>query len=201
MAKHINVHISTSLSEDEWKVLRSFCEKAKRLATTKLISNGNASIRGKIRYEQNMGLWFESQMPPEEEITEFLVAFRFFYLQKEATHFPKILGLIGKHTNDLDARKALKLFGKQWKDNLFGKALNIKLNDISITSSLLIDLWLNAHYFHSDDKKEQELKRLKDFFSENFAKYMLLDATFEASKIVFKVFDGLQKIVDDHFKS
>ena len=201
MAKHVEVHISSSLSEDEWNVLRRFCEKAKRLAATKLATEEGTGIRGKIRYEQDKGLWFESELPPEEQIAEFLMAFRFFYLQKEDTHFPKVISVIGKHTDNPDARKALKMFGRQWQDSLFRKALNIQLNETPITSSLLLDLWFNAHYFHSDEEKEKELKKMKENFSEEFAKYMLLDAVFEATKVVFKVFHGMRAIVDEHFNA
>jgi len=200
MIKHVEVHISSSLTEKDWKFLRGFCEKARRLAATKLVSGKESAIRGKIRYEQEQGLCFESKLPQEEQISEFLMAFRFFFLQKEPTHFPKVLNLIGKHTNNPDARKAFKMFRTQWDNYLFGKALEIKFNDKPVTSSLLIDLWFNAHYFHSDEKKEQELNSLKEMFSEGFAKYMLLDAAYQATKVVFKLHDGLKGIVDEHYK-
>lgn len=201
MVKHVQVHISKSLSEQEWKVLRLFCDKGKRLATTKLFSEDGAEIKAEIRYEQDKGVWFESELPPEEEIAEFLMAFRFFYLQKERIHFPKILGLIGKHTDNQEVRKALKQFGRQWNDSLFGKVMNIKLNGRPITSSLLLDLWFNAHYFHTDEEKESKLNKLKNVFSEEFAKYMLLDAAIEASRVVFKVYNGFREIVNEHFNT
>ena len=176
---------------------KAFCEKARRLKDTKLVSEEGVGIKGKICYEQDKGLWFESTLPPEEQIAEFLLAFRFFYLQKEATHFPKVIGVIGKHTENPDARKALKLFGKQWNDSLFGKALDIQLNGTPITSSLLLNLWFNAHYFHSDEDKEQGLAKLKEGVSEGFAKFMLLDAVLNATKVIFKVFHGVRSIVDE----
>ena len=64
-----------------------------------------------------------------------------------------------------------------------------------------MDLWFNAHYFHSDEVKEKELEKLKECFSGEFAKYMLLDAVFEATKVVFKVFNGLQAVVYEHFNA
>lgn len=199
MTKHVDVHISSSLTENDWEFLRAFCIKAKRLAATKLVSGKESAIRGKIRYEQEQGLCFESQLPQEDQISEFLMAFRFFYLQKETTHFPKVLKLIGKHTKNPDAREAFKVFRAQWDNYLFGKAIEIKLNDKPVTSSLLIDLWFNAHYFHSDEEKEQKLNSLKETFSEGFAKYMLLDAAYQATKVVFKLHNGLKDIVDEHY--
>lgn len=197
--KHVEVHISSSLTDEEWKVLKLFCDKARRLAATRIGSGQTDGIRGRIRYELNRGLWFEAELPPEELIAEFLMAFRFFYLQKEPTHFHNILGLIGKHSNDENVREALKVFGKQWNNCLFDKVMNIAYNDKPITSSLLLDLWFNAHYFHQDEEKEKQLKQLILGFSEGFAKHMLLDAAFEATKVVYKLFDGLRGIVDEHF--
>lgn len=199
--KYVELHISNQLTDDDWKVLKFFCDKARRLAATRIGSGQTEGISGNIRYEITKGLWFEAKIPAEELIAEFLMAFRFFYLEKEPTHFPRILGLIGKHTSDSDARKSLKVLGKQWNDSLFRKALNITYHGKPITSGLLLDLWFNAHYFHQDEEKERELKELIKGFSEEFGKYMLLDATFEASKVVFNVFDGLQGIVDEHFAS
>jgi hypothetical protein len=53
MVRHIEVHISDSLSQGEWEVLQAFCNKARRLISTKLISDGDASIRGNVRYEKD----------------------------------------------------------------------------------------------------------------------------------------------------
>ena len=192
MLKKIEVHISHAFSEAEWRQLQAFRDKASRLTSTKLASGGEGcSIHGKVRYEQDKGLWFEATLPSEEIISEFLMAFRFFYLQKEPTHFPRILNIIKRHTTQLEALEVLKGFGRQWESSLFGNAMNISFNNKQITTSLLLDLWFNAHYFHSDEKKELALDELKNAFSQDFAKFMLLDAVIEATKVVFKVFDGI----------
>ena len=199
MAKHIKVHISSALSEKEWQMLRAFCDKSRRLVATKLVSGHESSIHGNIRYEQDKGLWFDAAIPPEEQIAEFLMAFRFFYLQKELTYFPNILKLIGRHASQPEVRQALKIFRKQWESSLFKEGMQISLNGKPITSSLLLDLWFNAHYFHSNNDKGTELQSLRETFSEDFAKYMLLDSVYGATKVVLKVYDGLRGIVDEHF--
>lgn len=200
MVKHIEIHISDSLSHGEWDVLRAFCDKAHRLISTKLVSDGDASIKGNVRYEKDKGMWFQASLPPEEQVAEFLMAFRFFYLQKEDTCFPKILSIVGRHTEQEEAREALKFFRKRWENSLFGNAMQLKLNGKQITTSSLLDIWFNAHYFHSDKDKVKELQVMKSLFSEDFAKYMLLDASYEASKIVLKFYQGLKDIVDDYFE-
>jgi hypothetical protein len=201
MTNNVEVHISSLLAEDEWKILRLFCEKVKRLAGTKLVQTQINSIRCRISFTQENGLSFSAEVPSEELIAEFLLAFRFFYLKNEPTHFPKILGIIGKHTTNEEVRQALRLFGKKWNDSLFQRALNITYNDMPVTSSLLLDLWFNAHYFHQDEEKRRELDKLIEGFSENFAKYMLLDSSITATNEVFKFSEIVHAMVDKHFNS
>lgn len=199
MVKQVHVHLSSLLRKEDWETLRLFCDKARRLAATKLASAQTQEIRGRIGYGRENGLSFESELPAEEVISEFLMAFRFFYLQNEPTHFPKILGLISKHTQKEDVRKALKSFGKNWRDSLFGRTLNIRYNDSEVTSALLLDLWFNAYYFHQNQTKREELDQIIEIFSERFAKYMLLDSAITAAHEVFKIFEGVHEIVDKHF--
>lgn len=199
MIREIKVPISDRLSGDEWKVLKKFCEKARRLTATRLASDEGAGIRGQINFSNEEGIRFKVELPPEEQISEFLMAFRFFYLQKEKTHFPKIIGIIGRHTENEDARKALKLFGNQWGDSLFGQALYIHVDGQRMTSSVLLDLWFNANYFHSNEEKERDLEKLQSVFPNDFAKFMLLDAVFESSKVIFKLFNGLRDMVEKYY--
>jgi hypothetical protein len=201
MVPHVEVHIFTSLTDKEWKTLRVFCEKAKRLAQTKLMAGGESHIHGSIKFEAGKGLWFEATLPPEEQIAEFLMAFRFFYLQKEPTCYLKVLSLLGKHTAQNEAKQALKTFKNQWEGALFKKALQISLNNKPVTASVLMDLWFNAHYFHTDEAKGTELEKLTNTFSESFAKYMLLDGAYEATRLVFKVYDGVHGIVEAKFSN
>jgi hypothetical protein len=200
MVKHVQIDILESLSNEEWKVLKGFCNKANRLISTKLVADGNSAISGKVRYEKDKGLRFEATLPPEEQVAEFLMAFRFFYLKKEATYFPKILKIIGKHTTQAEAYQALKVFSRQWENSLFGNAVFIKVNGKQISTSLLLDIWFNAHYFHSDIKKGTELQKLKSLLTEDFTKCMLLDAIYGATKIVLMVSNGLQDMVNEHFR-
>ncbi|MBI4548388.1 MAG: hypothetical protein HY707_10430 [Ignavibacteriae bacterium] len=201
MVKHIQVHISEALSEEEWKILHAFYNKARFLTTTTLVSTGASSIDGKIRYEQDEGLRFEATLPPKEQIAEFLMAFRFFYLQREPTYFPKILKLIGKHAPQSEVQQALNGFRNQWQYSLFKNTIKIKLNGKPITSSVLLDLWFNAYYFHADEDKQLELQKLRESLSEDFTKYMLLDAVYEATKVILKVYYGLRGIVEEHFSN
>jgi hypothetical protein len=201
MVPHVEVHISTSLTDEEWKTLRVFCKKAKKLAQTKLMEGGESHIHGSIKFEAGKGLWFEASLPPEEQIAQFLMAFRFFYLKNEPTEYFKVLALLGKHTAQNEAKQALRTFKKQWNGALFKEALQISLNNKQVTASDLMDIWFNAHYFHTNEAKSAKLENLTNTFSEPFAKYMLLDGVYEAAKLVFKVYDAVSGIVEAKFGS
>ena len=196
MIKRVNVTISDKLDAEEWKSIKAFCKRAAQLANTKLLKSGESGIQGKIRYEENKGLWFEGVLPTEEQIAEFLMAFRFFYLQKERTYLPKILKILGKHTSQEELRQALKIYRQLWDQELFGNAMQLTLNNKKITASDILDLWFNAHYFHSDEDKSKELEKLTMFFSNNFSKVMLLDTIYEKTRIIFRLYEGLRGLVE-----
>jgi hypothetical protein len=196
--KHLEVSISPKLSDGDWIVVSAYCEKVERLIATKLVSSHQSSINGKIRYEQEKGLWFEATLPPEELIAEFLMAFRFFYLKKEKTFFLRTLNILRKHIDDADASHHFARLKQRWENGLFSSAMSIRLNDEPMTASLMLDLWFNAHYFHSDEDKTEKLKELSAAFSNDFSKYMMLDGAFEAAKAVFSVYDTIKEMVKDH---
>lgn len=193
--KHIEVEISPKLSNDDWAVLVAFCEKAERLIATKLVSSGRSDINGKVRYEQEKGLWFEATLPAEEQVAEFLMAFRFFYLKKEKTFFLRTLNLLRRHVDNSDAGQHFERLKQRWENGLFSSAMSIQLNGETMTASLLLDVWLNAHYFHSDEDKGEKLRELNEAFSNDFSKYMMLDGAFEAAKAVFSVYDSVKDMV------
>ena len=196
----VEIPISHALSKDEWSVMSAFCTKVRRLIAPKLVAGEASSITAKFRYEQELGVWFEATLPPEEQVAEYLMAFRFFYLQDEPTNFYRVLRIMGKHAQQPEVQQALKLLRMRWHNALFQNAINLSLNDSPITTSRVLDLWFNAHYFHSDSIKTEALKELNEVFTEDFSKYMLLDSTYNASKVVFTIQQGLQGIVDAHEK-
>jgi hypothetical protein len=201
MVRIVEFRISQSLTEPEWEILAEFCAKVRRLIGTKVVSSDESAINGKLRYTQDHGMQFEATVPPEEQISEFLMAFRFFYLEKEPTNFHMILSLLGKHAQDPDAREALKILKAQWANSLFQTTMYLSLNDHPVTASLLLDLWFNAHYFHSDKEKGEKLAQLNDVFTESFSKYMLLESTYNATKTIFTIYNALESLINTRRKS
>jgi len=198
---NVIVKISERINDEDWKLLQSFCERAQRLASTKILTEGKSAIHCEWKWEKDRGLRYEVSLPPEEQIAEFLMAFRFFYLQKERTFFPKILNLIGKYSKQEDVLQALKITRERWNNFLLRKTMLIEIDGKQLDSSMLLDLWFNAYYFHSDEKKLPELNKLKNVITEDVAKYLLLDAAYEATKLILALYNGFKGMVNDHFAS
>lgn len=185
--RQVTLEISGALHEAEWKVLRQFCDKAHRLMGTKLAAAGLGGIKARMLWERGRGVKYETTLPPEEQVAELLMAFRFFYLQREPSNFLAVMSILSRHSRHEEVRQLLKQYRKGWGNCLFGNTLELVMGEKQITSSLLIDLWLNAHYFHSDEAKAVELDQISEGLSDDFAKYMLLDSVFEASRMVIKI--------------
>lgn len=196
LERRIDLQICHVLSDSEWEDLANFCSKARRLIDTKIVSAEGNSIHGRIQYDADSGLKFEAELPSEELVAEFLMMFRFFYLNDEPSNFLRILSILSRHADEPEAREAIKATKARWKSALFDTALNLSLNQRPVTASILLDLWFNAHYFHSDAKKTQQLSELNKAFSESFSKFMLLDAAYNATKLILMIYSGLQELVE-----
>ena len=188
-----NVKISKDIRAEDLAVLRLFHDRVVALANTKLVKSNNSKITASISLKSNADIAFSARLPPEEELAQFLMAFRFFYLQKEPTNFPKIINLVSRYSDDsyTAVGRTLK---SQWKNCLFKNAMNIKINGKHISGSLLIDLWFNAHYFHSETEKRAELDRLNSLLQEDFCKYMLIDSAYNASDVVRRFHAGIGEL-------
>jgi hypothetical protein len=81
-----------------------------------------------------------------------------------------------------------------WSGALAVKQVQIRVNNKQITPSILIDLWFNAHYFHANDKKEEDLSNLSGALTIDVCRFMLADAVYEASKAVFLLANILAKL-------
>jgi hypothetical protein len=197
--ERIEVHISSLLNEDEWQLLKQFCEKSERLLSTKYLSVDKTNYSASIKYQAGVGVSTRAELPPEEIISEYLMAFRFFYLEKEPTNFLRIVNLLSSKTNNKRVTSAYRSYRAKWKNYLFQKSIVFKVGEDELTTSLLLDLWFNAHYFHSDRAKHKRLEVIKESYSDELAKYMLLDAVSQSSSLIIEIYEGIRPIVQARF--
>lgn len=186
--------IEWQLTDDEHRRITVFKRRAAQLAEAPLIKEGRAQISAKIKGEQDKGVNIEVTLPPETDLRTLYMAFRFFYLQKEPANFLRIVNILKQHTKDPKTIAYLDYLKKQWR-GLLQKPITIVAGDRTLTPSLLIDLWFNAYFFHSDENKELELNRLLQITGHDFGLFLLTDAVYEASKAVLSL-DSKLDIID-----
>jgi len=194
MEKHLEIPIKASLTEQELASIRLFLKKAKELHSTHIVSGAESGISLNVASELGKPPQFKVVLPSEEYLRSFYMAFRFFYLEKEKSNFLKIANIIKRRTDNQFVRQYVDQLRDMWSGAWSAKTIRIELNEKQITPSLLMDLWFNARYFHSDDEKEQTLSNLIGILTTDVCRFMLADAVYNASKAVFLLANALAKL-------
>ena len=194
--QHIILKIKAEITAADRKLLRQFCDKCERLFATKIVSEG-IGISGSTNWAIDSGLAFQAVLPDESLIVELLAAYRFFHLQKEPTHFSKMLDLMRRYAQNHEARHGINLLSNSWHDGLLKRALDFSLNGERVTSARLLDLWLNAYYFHTDKRKEPHLVQLNQSFTSDFSKYLLLHSVYERTKLLQVLYEPIKSGIDE----
>jgi hypothetical protein len=190
--KVVKANISRSLTGSELKCIKLFLKRAKELYQTHIVSGNKSKISSNIKAEKGSSVQFSVSLPDEEYLRSFYMAFRFFYLKKEKSHFLRITNIVKRRTDNELSKKYIEKLEDMWNGALARQQMQIYIDGKEITPTMLIDLWFNAHYFHSDEFKNKNLSNLKKALSINQCRFMLADAVYEASMAVLNLANSLQ---------
>ncbi|WP_141454069.1 hypothetical protein [Pseudoxanthomonas sp. z9] len=174
------VSINPDIPEPDLSQLRLFHDRVVALAGTRLVKGGQSNINASLRLEAGKDLARQVVLPPEEQVAQFLMAFRFFYMKSEMTHFPRIVNLVSRYAAP-PAPEVFRSIKARWEHSC---SVQLRINGKPISSGKLIDLWFNAHYFHGEQAKREQLDGMNALLSHDLSKFMLLDAVYNASEIV-----------------
>ena len=179
--------LNPDIPEADLSQLRLFHDRVVALANTRLVKAGQSGINASITFKAGAGVARQVALPPEEQVAQFLMAFRFFYMKSEQTHFPRIVNLVSRHANP-EAAPVFRTVKARWEDSC---SVRFAINGKELTSGRLIDLWFNAHYFHGEPAKREQLDGMNVLLSHDLSKFMLLDAVYNASEIVRRFHAGI----------
>ncbi|MBZ0154896.1 MAG: hypothetical protein K8I29_01615 [Alphaproteobacteria bacterium] len=195
-AKIIKANISGALTDSELRDIKLFLKRVDELAHTEIMSGKVSNISLSVRAKKDASIEFTVSLPKEDYLRSFYMAFRFFYLQKEKTNFLRIANIVNRRTDNEMSRKYVERLKDIWSGALARQQMQLYINDTEITPTMLIDLWFNAHYFHSDESKEKNLTNLKKALTIDVCRFMLADAVYEASKAVIHLANSLQTFAE-----
>lgn len=168
------------LSENEWDKLDLFLRRFEQLERTRFYSNPKLkNIQYKIKGEKvdkGFQTRFEIKVPDEETIKSFLLSFRVFYMEGEHTNFYSICNLLYKKILDKKVRNDLVTIRSNYTKALNASFIRINFLGKSYSPKDIVDLWLNAEYFHTDIEKVKELDKIVISPGKSLFFYLLIDA-------------------------
>lgn len=130
---------------------------------------------------------FSFELPSEEAFESLLMRFRHFWLQGEPCYFFNILKIVDRYVPD--ARSNTKFLKESWKKGMF-QSTNIIIDGVPLTTEKLIDIWLNAEFFHNEKDKKDELDNLINKIELNpsgFVRFFLISSICQCCKVIFEL--------------
>lgn len=177
--------ITSLLTSDEYRCIKLFQIRVCELQKTTIISS-NVNIESKIDLTVGEPFLISANIPPEKELKELFLAFRFFYLNDEPSNFFKIANILSKMAKNKTITEMIRNYKKRWENSLFRGT--ISYDKQRLTSQKILDLWFNAHYFHQLQDREQELEKLNSYFSIEGSKSLLINSVLEATNVIFQLY-------------
>ncbi len=195
--KPIEISFSYVFNPKEWRAISIFKKRSLELLDTKVFSDhkSNTKIEAKFELNQNGNNSLKVTLPSEELLKELYMAFRFFYLQKEPSNFQSISNIVNHAAANEQVNGFIRFLKNQWSGALLRKEIfGIYLNNRHVDAKRLLDLWFNAHYFHSDENKEKELNILNDALSSEFSRFLLAQSVYDACNSVISLYESIKNL-------
>lgn len=191
LPKRKTIRCNYGISDDEWRCIEVFRRRAadfiEERSQLKLLKFGIHISR-----EPDGNLAGSAPLPPERELKPYYLSFRFFYHKEEPSNFGKVANIVSKAINDPLIRDAIKRIKAQWKGS-FTETLS-QFHGRKYSSEEIIDCWFNAHFFHSDSKKEQKLKELNLLLNHDLSRIALFMAIWDAGLAISNLFKVVEKM-------
>lgn len=163
------------LTEKEKLELESFLKRSQELKERRLISNGLPKVSIQIDVGKTIG--YTTNFPDEEDFRSTLIAVRTFVLNDEPNNFYHICNVLYQKIKNDELRGQLTQIRGDFKSVLEEPFVHIIYGDQHFIPQDILNLWLNAYYFHTDETKEKLFKQIVEF-DYYFVKYSLFVTVF-----------------------
>ncbi len=135
---------------------------------------------------------FKANTPDVDHILNLAIRFRFFYADKEPTHYAKIVNLLRRNARDEWARNYLGIISEQYKASMKATDTSGSLGH-PITNREIINLWFNSKFFHSDAEKRVSLTSINQAVGEEASLFQLYVAIVKCSSHIQSLFSIIHK--------
>lgn len=164
--------------DDEfWELLESFKHRAGDLYEyRKSVNWGRITTHIGIHSDKPS---IKGDLPGRIKLEALYMRYRLFILNNEKSNYRRFLNKLSGVARNEFVTLYVKYAQKEFFKCLVIDTAFIKANK-KYTSEQIIDLWFNAHYFHSDDSKDIKLKELVSILSKEGAEVSLFHAVFDS---------------------
>lgn len=149
-----------NFEENKIKILKLF---HKRILQLKENDGFLINTRVNLKYSKENGSMAEYVGPDKKTVKAFLVDFRPFVLNDEPVNFDHISNIIIKSISSGSIKEETLKTKKVWneildrKENSPTRGMSLQIDGKTLLSNKNLDLWLNANFFHTDEKKQELL--------------------------------------------
>ncbi|MDD4938127.1 MAG: hypothetical protein PHX34_03925 [Candidatus Shapirobacteria bacterium] len=149
-----------NFEENKIKKLKLF---HKRILQLKENDGFLINTRVNLKSSKENGSTAEYVGPDKKTVKAFLVDFRPFVLNDEPVNFDHISNIIIKSISSGSIKEETLKTKKVWneildrKDNSPTRGMSLQIDGKTLLSNKNLDLWLNANFFHTDEKKQELL--------------------------------------------
>lgn len=175
------------IPDEEWDQLVEFSRYAEQLETSGVISKG-INVRTIVRGDMtSKSLSYECILPSDDDTAVLLHRLRPFVLRKERTCFYRICNVLHQRLECDELRAAIDYQRKGFSGKDFQSQVTIKMNETVVNSEAMLMRWLNAHEYHRDPTKQQELEMLRDWFPDSYSKGLFISMLIDKARSVINI--------------
>lgn len=122
--------------------------------------------------------------PSEDDVKPCMITFRKFIAPNNATYIYDIFNCCEKHLKPNDTLLDFaRGFRAQWKKITKTESIQLDFGGRRYDAEGIMDLWLNAHYFHDDYEKKRKLDSIREGI-EPVARAQFLHYVYEGSRLI-----------------
>jgi hypothetical protein len=143
--------------------LEVFVERVQELVNTRMFREGQLqNYQPRIKWHVNEGVNLEVQEPDEDDLKSFLLTFRHFTMNDEATYFYKVYNTAYKLLKPslTNEKEQLAKAYAEWQKAETGLE-GFLVDGEALTPMFVLDLYINGKYFHNDPEHREKLKQFE----------------------------------------
>ncbi len=144
-------------SNEDKKKLESFLLLVDKIRQLRLFKNGLPGAKMSYRMTSEDTYGQKLELPDEALLRSALLDLRKIYAQGEITNFGSIRNLLHRKVSNPTIKENIDKIGKAYNNSLNDSSFTIIVNGDKVTPMRALDLWLNGHYFHQNQRKKDKL--------------------------------------------